>query len=234
MSSASTRLPRSAGVICPAAIRCASASASADLPTPGSPRRQGLFSGGGREFQSCDPARHHGRAPGRAAPPVRGASGRGRIYRWGGLCGRQPSAAGRAAQADRKAGGIPARPAAARCPEPPATGWPCRTSPRGWRRAGVRSPPWRHWPRAPPARQTPWPCSARGQGPGCAGGADGPPRGRRYARPGRWMSPACGAENPPLSPVLSAPAPAANGRYPPGYTPAAPPAPAPCARCVPP
>ena len=43
MSSASTRLPRSAGVICPAAIRCASASASADLPTPGSPRRQGLF-----------------------------------------------------------------------------------------------------------------------------------------------------------------------------------------------
>ena len=37
-----------------------------------------------------------------------------------------------------------------------------------------------------------------------------------------------------LSPVLSAPAPAANGRYPPGCTPAAPPAPAPCARCVPP
>ena len=43
MSSASTRLPRSAGVIWPDAIAWASASARALLPTPGSPSRQGLF-----------------------------------------------------------------------------------------------------------------------------------------------------------------------------------------------
>ena len=43
ISSASTRLLRSDGVICPEAMRWASASARALLPTPGSPSRQGLF-----------------------------------------------------------------------------------------------------------------------------------------------------------------------------------------------
>ena len=43
MSNANNRLPRSAGVICPLAMRWASASARALLPTPGSPSRQGLF-----------------------------------------------------------------------------------------------------------------------------------------------------------------------------------------------
>ena len=43
ISSASTRRPHSAAAARPEAMRCASASASAVLPTPGSPTRQGLF-----------------------------------------------------------------------------------------------------------------------------------------------------------------------------------------------
>ena len=43
ISSASSRLPRRNGVMLPAAIRWANASARALLPTPGSPNRQGLF-----------------------------------------------------------------------------------------------------------------------------------------------------------------------------------------------
>ena len=43
ISSASTRLPFKLGVTCPAAMRWARASARALLPTPGSPKRHGLF-----------------------------------------------------------------------------------------------------------------------------------------------------------------------------------------------
>ena len=43
ISSANTRLPCRLWVTSPAAMRCASASANALLPTPGSPSRQGLF-----------------------------------------------------------------------------------------------------------------------------------------------------------------------------------------------
>ena len=83
MSSASTRLPCRLCVTCPAAMRWASASASALLPTPGSPTGRGCFSGGGRGFRSRAPVRGRGRAPGPGGLPARGGSGRGRIFSLG-------------------------------------------------------------------------------------------------------------------------------------------------------